>query len=87
MNGDKTNISYLLKTNKYKELVNREVTRDYRIAPVDTAKKINRRQGIIASNLQIADRVEVLRPTPAYVTLKDHEERFHENLPYRLINP
>eukprot|EP00117_Sycon_ciliatum_P005477 scpid89633/ scgid9413/ len=40
----------------------------------------------IAHGLDIADRVEVMAQADAFVTLKDHKDRFANDLPCRLIN-
>ena len=41
----------------------------------------------IATKLKLDDRIERLARIPAHVTLKDHKENFHVNIPCRLINP
>ena len=86
-NADKTSNSYLLPTQTYDNLLQREVTKAYMRAPHNVVRQLNRRQGQLAAVLDLADRVEIIRCVPAYVTLKDHKERFQENLPCRLINP
>ena len=48
---------------------------------------INKSDKDIANRLSIADRVDVMPKTEAYITLKDHKDDFQNKLPCRLINP
>ena len=41
----------------------------------------------IAENIKLADRIESLSQTLAFITLKDHKENFRTSHPFRLINP
>ena len=42
---------------------------------------------MIADNLELSDRIEVLASKTAYVTLKDNKENFRNHPKCRLINP
>ena len=41
----------------------------------------------IAINIKLDDRIESLAQTPAFITLKGHQESFRTSHPCRLINP
>ena len=41
----------------------------------------------IAKKLDLAEKVECLAKSLAFITLKDHKENFQASLPCRLINP
>ena len=51
------------------------------------SNSINFKAKQIASKLKIDDRVQKLDENEAYVTIKDHKERFPEKISCRLINP
>ena len=53
----------------------------------DTVKQINSEAKQLASKLNIADRIEGLPETDAFVTLKDHKQNFRNQPKCRLINP
>ena len=41
----------------------------------------------VAEKLSIADRVEKMQETEAYITIKDHKDKFPNKMPCHLINP
>ena len=51
------------------------------------ADEVNREAKGLANKLDIADRVEVMSQTNAFITIKDHKPNFQTNTKCRLINP
>ena len=85
--ADKTSNVYEIDPDTYLTLVQNNVNKCYKKANTDTVHDINTEAKILTSKLKIADRVEVLAPKDAYVTIKDHKENFPEEIKCRLINP
>ena len=50
-------------------------------------RDINFAAKTIVEKLSIADRVEVMQETVAYITIKDHKDELPKKIPGRLINP
>ena len=71
----------LLKTNL------REHYKTYQKAPKKLEKAINLEVKSIAKSLKLADRIDHLATTEAFITLKDHKENFVNKPTCRLINP
>ena len=71
----------------YNKFVTENVTKTYKLADANTAKTINTELKDIASHLNIANRVEPMAQTTAFISLKDHKENFNNNPQCRLINP
>ena len=63
------------------------VTKDYKQITEDEVHTINLEAKQIATEIGIADRVEVYGKSEAFVTLKDHKEDYKTNPKCRLINP
>ena len=85
--ADKTKHVYRMSKDQYTKLLQDNVTRNYKLAPKDAFTEINLEAKNIAQKLDIADRMEILAEAEAFITLKDHKERFENDLPCRLINP
>ena len=49
--------------------------------------EINSEASKIAKTYKIQDRAEIMAKSPAFISLKDHKDNFHQNHPCRLINP
>ena len=71
---------------QYQKLLHDNVTKHYRHAPEEVFYNINAEAQSIATQLNVADRMDVLARKTAFVTLKDHKENFLNKLPCRLIN-
>ena len=56
-------------------------------APLDIENDINREARQITDELEISDRTEPMAQKEAYITIKDHKERFPNDVKCRLINP
>ena len=68
--ADKTTNLYKVSMTKYRELLNNNVTKDYKIAAEGKQAEINRRTNTSAQKLKIEDRLEEHAATPAFLTLE-----------------
>lgn len=85
--ADKTSNYYTIKKETYQKMMQDNVTTTYKRAKPEDENMINNNAKVITNKLKISDRVQVLAPKPAYVTLKDHKNNFRTNPKCRLINP
>ena len=85
--ADKTTNFYRMKPRDYKELLDKNIQKDYKKAEKRQATKINKKAKVIAEKLEFADRVEAMARRDAFITLKDHKPNFNNALTCRLINP
>ena len=85
--ADKTNNLYKLNNDKYKKLLQDNITESYKKANTNSIRSINKEAKTIAEDLKIDDRIEQFSQREAFITLKDHKENFQNNTKCRLINP
>ena len=85
--ADKTSNHYLVEPEKYKELVNVEIQRNYKKADIKDVEKVKKEHGKTAAELELDDRIFTTVPRESYIKLKDHKEDFQTNPKVRLINP
>lgn len=85
--ADKTSNYYQMERQTYRTLLENNITKDYKKTNKHTSTKINREAKLIASELQLDDRIDPIAPRQAYVSLKDHKDNFHNRPQCRLINP
>ena len=85
--ADKTSNFYLVPTDKYEDLVNKEIHKKYKKAAPENVRKVNSEHAKIAVELEIDDRMFKTTPRDCFITLKDHKEDFTTNPKVRLINP
>ena len=85
--ADKTSNFYEVTPEKYETMVQNNTTALYKKAEIDMATNINKEAKILATKLEVADRVEVMSETEAFVTIKDHKPNFLTDTKCRLINP
>ena len=85
--GDKTRNMYEMSAPAYNKLVTENVTKTYKLADINTAKYINTKLKDIACHLNIANHIEPMAKTPAFISIKDHKENFNSNPQCRLSNP
>ena len=71
----------------YKELLDKNIQKDYKKAEKRQETKINKKAKVIAEKLELADRVEAMARRDAFITLKDHKPNFNNAPTCRLINP
>ena len=87
ISADKTPNIYRMPGDRYKKLLNDNITKSYETTSRSAMHAINPKAGNIASRLGIAGRVEVYADKTAYVKIKDHKENFPNKISCRLINP
>ena len=85
--ADKTNNFYKVEPDHYSELLKNNITKDYKKAPENLDKNINRNDKKIATKLDLADRIDTTAKNQAFITLKDHKPNFNNRPTCRLINP
>ena len=85
--ADKTTNFYKMKPDDYKELLKKNIEKEYKKAPTSAEKQINTQAKAIAENLKLDNRIETLARKNAFISLKDHKDNFHNNPTCRLINP
>ena len=85
--ADKTNNLYKLNNDKYKKLLQDNITKSYKKANTNSMRSINKEAKTIAEDLKLDDRIEQFSQHEAFITLKDHKENFQNNTKCRLINP
>ena len=79
---DKSRYIYKMKLDKYKNLL----LKTYKTSN-GKLRDINFAANKVAEKLSIAERVEEMQETKAYITIKDHKDEFPHKIPCRLINP
>ena len=85
--SDKTTNLYKVNKQDYKKLLLDNVTASYQKIEHSTINDINLEAKIIATKLNLDDRVEALSERNAFITLKDHKPNFPNSPKCRLINP
>ena len=85
--GDKTTNIYEVSPDLYEQLLLDNVTKDYVQVTNSKIQKVNDEAKNIVTGLGIADRVEVMSQSEAFITLKDHKANFETERKCRLINP
>ena len=74
--ADKTNNVYEMKSEDHEKLILENITKTYQKAPKKLEKAINLEPKSITKSLKLADRIDHLAKTEAFITLKDHKENF-----------
>ena len=85
--ADKTNNLYEISIENYNKLLLDNVTKSYKKAPETLKNNINKEAKKIATDLNLAERIQKFTEKNAFVTLRDHKDNFLRNTPCRLINP
>ena len=85
--ADKTNNFYKLEPDEYNKLLQQNITKVYKKAPPNTLSQITSADKMIASKLEISDRIDTAGENQAFITLKDHKPNFSNKPTCRLINP
>ena len=85
--ADKTTNYYELHTKTRDRLLMNCITSTYEKADGNTISIINNEARIIATDLNIQDRVERMAEQQAFTTIKDHKDNFENKPTCRLINP
>ena len=71
----------------YSKLLTENISQTYRKTTNKTYSNVNKETKAIAKKYEIAERVDYLPMTDAFITLKDYKPNFTTNLKCRLINP
>ena len=85
--ADKTGNLYKMSVKDYNKLLAENVTKCYEKAGDTVMLDINSEAKVIATRLELADRMEVYAERNAFITIKDHKPNFKERTQCRLINP
>ena len=85
--ADKSTNYYKMEGREYKELVEREIQKEYQKVNPTEIKKIENSQKSIVTNLELEDRVFATTQRQCFASLKDHKDNFFNNPKVRLINP
>ena len=73
--------------NTYENHLVNNITSTYKKSNQEQVDQINRKAYECAKELDLADRMEKLQTSEAYITVKDHKEDFNVSPSFRLINP
>ena len=85
--SDKSGNLYEIEKGNYKQMMFKEVVKNYKKAPPDLEKELNSEAKILAHRLGIVDRVEKYNTKNCFIPIKDHNSNFKTNPVCRLINP
>ena len=78
---------YRLDPKEYDELLNNNVTKSYKKSNIKTMNEINKEANVLTEKLKINNRVQCIARNEAFVTIKDHQPNFPNNVACRLLNP
>ena len=85
--ADKTSNHYKLTTAQYKDLLTKNIHKEYKkAANEDLRRAVEHHKEIVAKH-DLDDRMMATQVRPARATLKDHKPHFQEDPSIRLINP
>ena len=87
VSADKSRHIYKMEKDEYKKFLRGNITETYKKSNGKKLRDISFAAKKIAEKLSIADPVEVMQETVAYITIKDHKDKFPNKIPCRLINP
>ena len=87
VNADKTGNKYEMSAANYKQLLHDNITRGYKLDSDNKLASINKDTKDHAKTLEIDDRMECHSEANAFLTMKDHNDEFANNVKCRVINP
>ena len=87
INADKSRNIYKVSDENYKKYLVENITKTYKKSNKARVNSINKDTKKLAKKLKIADRMERMEESEAYIIVKDHKEDFPQKLSFRLINP
>ena len=85
--ADKTSNHYKLNTDQFKDLLSKNIHKDYKKAANEDLMRATEHHKEIVAQYDLDDRMMATQARPARVTLKDHKPCFREDPKVRLINP
>jgi len=87
VSADKSRHLYLLEREDYKKLLTENITKEYKRSTPDKVTANNVESKVISDKLGLSNRIEKVKESEAYITIKDHKEYFPNTISCRLINP
>ena len=85
--GDKSTNFHKMAPQKYNEMLEKSIQKEYKKAPQQIVKNIKKSHSKIVSELELQDRVFQTTKRQPFITIKDHKENYQNNPSCRLINP
>ena len=85
--ANKTINYYKMEKDSYKELLNNNITKEYKKVDSNVTDDISKGDKAAAERLEIDDRLYCTQKRDAFITLKDHKQNFINNPKCRVINP
>ena len=85
--ADKTRNFYKMEKDAYQELLNKNITKDYKKSDDSVIDDIAKDDKKIADKLEVADRMYRTSKRDSFITIKDHKQNYINNTKCRLINP
>jgi len=85
--ADKTTNFYKMEKTEYKNLMAKNIQKEYKKTSKTQIKNVNREAKEIAQELELEERVETMAERECFITLKDHKPEFVNSPTCRLINP
>ena len=85
--ADKTTNLYRLSINGYKDLLGRNVQKEYKKTTRRQISNMNKADKKLAERIELADRLETIAEKECFITAKDHKPNFENNPCCRLLNP
>ena len=85
--SDKSGNLYEIEKGKYKQMMFKEVVKNYKKTPPDLEKELNSEAKMLAHRLGIVDRVEKYNTKNCFITIKDPKSDVKTNPECKLINP
>ena len=84
INGDKSDNLYKMDVKDYQKKLTENISKNYKKVSRNEIDKVNKEAANIASELDIADRVDVYKEINPFITLKDHKPNFENKPTFRL---
>ena len=85
--ADKTQNFYKVSKEDHDKILQDNVTKEYKKAPLEMPSLINKEAKALAKKYGVLDRANTMSTPQAFVTIKDHKEDFRTNPKFRLLNP
>ena len=87
MKADKTTNYYKVEVNQSEDLVEKEITKEYKKAPAKLVAEIKAEAVSLATELGVEDIIFATQENQAFNTIKDHKKDFRNQPQCRQINP
>ena len=85
--GDKSRRIFLVPKEEYVKNMKDEISKKYRKGDRDMILEVNREAAKIATKLEVANRIDALPESEAFLSFKDHKPNFPMRKEVRLLNP